>query len=178
MEIVLDLGTLVVRLPTPKQLVASGVKEALEAGGRSLLRATTATCSDAFAILDFEELPGGVVTNGPFGGHRVTLVRWLRGISSVEEAKVHFFAEHENSVSAAFRETPTAISTDEFDDFLLLQFDLGEAGWAPGNTWHYLLLKKLGGAIAMAPTHYLEFDWSKFAVAVATKTVRLAQNQF
>lgn len=164
MDIRVRVGDLQLNFPSPTQRVAADMREAMATGGRLVTRQAEVLERGRFAVLDFEELPGGPGANGPFGGTLTTLVRRVCGISTTEQAQRHFLAENDGDVKRAFEETPGAITTTDMDVFALVTFNLGEAGWAPGNSFHYLLLKHRGGSILFEPTHYLLFDWARFTI--------------
>jgi len=87
-------------------------------------------------------------------------VRRLRGIGTLEQALAFFALE------TGVQLTPTNLVTREVPAGLVASIDLAEAGWAPGNTFTFVICPadKPRQTLYFSPTHWLEFDWSSLTV--------------
>ena len=112
-----------------------------------------------FATLTFEPLHHDSSQANGKGGPLVTSVRRVRGVGSVNEALAFFKLE---TGVALTQEQVTLIDTQLG---VVLTIDLALAGWAPGNTFVFLLpAHKPRMALYFAPTHWLKFDWALLTV--------------
>ncbi len=93
------------------------------------------------------------------GGQLVTSVRRVRGVRTADDALAFFRLETGITLEQ------TQVSLYEVPTGTVLTIDLAEAGWAPGNTYAFLLPgNKPRMAMYFSPTHWLELDWASLSV--------------
>lgn len=145
--ITVSLGDLRVSIPEPKQLVGSSY-DVLTGRGRLVTRRATVSGGPNEATLAFEEVPGGSVENGSFGGALTTTIKFRRDVSTVERAKNDFFSNNTRDMREAFTKHPAAITRKEFPHLVVVTFNIAAAGWEPGNSAVYAVLEDGRGALA------------------------------
>ncbi len=159
----LPLGDLVVTLPEPEQVVGSH-DEVSTGQGRLVTRRPVVSVRSNVATLAFEAVAGGPAVNGSFGEANTTTARMLPEISTIQLAKNHFFGERSAKVGKAFKENSDSVTTKEFPDLVVVKFNFAAAGWEPGNSVEYAVLRDRSGAVLFDPTHYMDFDWSRLQI--------------
>jgi hypothetical protein len=163
----LNLGhSAVVSFPVPTHRIAHSIREFDANQAREIQRVPDVRSDPHLAArLVFEALPDEWLEENGKSGELVTCVRYLRGVSTVDQARMHFRLE-------------TGISTEEWDSKscvvtsfpvgTVLTIDLGEAGWIPGQTFVYVILSTQKGALYLEPTHWLKFDWGQLEILTKT----------
>jgi hypothetical protein len=102
----------------------------------------------------------------PFGGELEIRVTSLKGIKTVDDAVTHFMLANgvHEELQKSSNGTYTGVSIEEVPIGSVITIDLGELGWAPGNTYVYILVKEKGKVVTtlnFSPTYFLKFPWEK-----------------
>ncbi len=116
------------------------------------------TSAPGHASLQFEPLHHSLNEENGKAGPLVTLVRRLRGVSSLDAALAFLAAETGVKLEASDAQLET-VQTG-----LAATFDLVAAGWAPGNTYTFVISEKPRQTLFFSPTHWLKFDWASLTV--------------
>lgn len=150
-----DCDHLTIRMNSPTHRVAP---RAQPLGFTQVERPPRVISAPHYASLQFEPLHHALDEENGKAGPLVTLVRRLRGVSTVDHALA--FLASETGVALEAKDA----LTETVPMGLVATFDLAAAGWAPGNTYTFVLSEKPRQTLFFAPTHWLKFDWASMTV--------------